>query len=103
MLFLYDPTSIEVVSVTSIDPMFDVFKFNNSGYVSITGTKKLSVNTPSVFTNSKVLSIVVKGKKSGTTPVLIAPQLGREKTKFVDDKAEKITPQLGQAVQLSIQ
>ena len=103
LLFLYDPASISVVKVTSTDPIFDVFTFNNTGYVSVTGTKKLSVNTPSIFAKSNILSITVRAKKSGKTPVLIAPQLGRERTKLVDDKAQIVAPQLGQALQLSIQ
>lgn len=102
MLFLYDPNSISIVKVTSADPTFDIFTFNNKGYVSITGTKKLSVSAPSLFSNSSILSIVVRPVKAGSTPVIIAPQIGREKTKFVDDKANIVVPELNKAVQLNI-
>lgn len=103
LLFLYDPASIAVVKVTSVDPTFDVFTFNNPNYVSVTGTKKLSISSQLPFINSSILLITIRGKKAGMTPVVIAPQLGPEQTKMVDDKAQIMKPQLGESLQLTIQ
>lgn len=103
VLFLYDPASLSVVKVSSADETFDVFTFNNANYASVTGTKKLSINSQATFANSPLLSITVRAKKAGMTPVVIAPQLGPERTKMVDNKAEIIFPQVGQSLQLAIQ
>ncbi len=103
LLFSYDPASISVMSVTSSDPTFDVFTFNNSNFVSVTGTKKLSISSQTAFMNSPILSITVRAKKAGMTPVVITPQLGPEKTKMVDNKAQIVYPKLEQSLQLNVQ
>lgn len=103
LLFLYDPASLSVVKVSSADETFDVFTFNNSNYASVTGTKKLSINSQSPLTNSKLLSITVRAKKAGMTSVSIAPKLGPERTKMVDNQAQIIVPQLELPTQLNIQ
>lgn len=103
MLFLYDPASISVVRVNSVDPTFDIFTFNNPNYVSITGTKKLSISSQAAFMNTPIVTITVRAKKAGTTPLVIAPQIGPEKTKMVDNAAQLLFPQLDQSLQLSVQ
>ncbi len=103
LLFLYDPAVISVVRVDSVDPTFDVFTFNNPNFVSVTGTKKLLVSAETAFTNTRILTITLRGNKAGVSPVVIAPQLGREKTKMVDNAAQIMYPRLGQSVQLTIQ
>ena len=102
LLFSYDPAYLKVEKVTSLDPTIDVFTFNNPQYISVTGTKKLSISALSAFANTQILSVQFLAKKAGQTPVAIAPQMGRETTKMVDDKANIITPGVEQAMNITI-
>ncbi len=94
-LLSYDPAVFEVVQVKPVMKEFQVFTFKNPGYVSMTSTKLLTVQTPTVFTNAELIDVTLKAKAAGSTTVAIKANEGKEKTKMVDNEANIIMPGVG--------
>ena len=93
LLLPYDKASMEIVSVKSTLPTFQIYQFDRGSYYSITGIKLLSAKGPTVFNNDPILEFTLKGKKKGTYYVEIMPERGKEVSKFVDKDVKIIKPQ----------
>lgn len=94
VLIGYDPAKMEVVSVQSAKPEFQLFKFPNPTYVSLTATKLLTINSATVFTGDSLVDIKMRAKKAGTNEVQLLSTQGRERTKMVDNQASIMIPSL---------
>lgn len=103
LLFSYDDKAVEVVKITSGLETYDIFPYYNTGYVSITGTKKLSVNTATSLNNTPIVVIEVRPKQSGQFSFSIDAERGKEKTKMVDNQARIVIPQVGGTLELNVQ
>ncbi len=101
-LLVYDPTMLEIQTVTSALPDYEIFKFDRGDHMTITGIKDFKKREPVMFTGSNILEIVVKAKRQGSTVFSLQPDIGQEKTQIVDAEVKVIEPQIG-SIQLTIQ
>jgi len=90
-----DPEVYEVLSIESVAPGFQIFKFDKGMYYSITGIKDVHMTDATVFDNTALLTITLKPKKKGENIVTILTSKDKERTKFVDKNVEVLTPQIG--------
>ncbi len=102
MLIAYDPTVLEVVSVNSVLPDYEIFKFDRGDHMTITGIKNFKKREPVTFNGENILQMVVKAKKQGNSVVSLNSSMGQEKTQLVDAEVKVIEPQIG-SIQLEIQ
>lgn len=93
LLIPYDKKSLEIVSVKSLLPEFQIYQFDRTSYYSITGIKLLSAKGATVFNKVPILEFTLKGKKPGTYSFEIMPERGKEVSKFVDKDVKIIKPQ----------
>jgi hypothetical protein len=93
LLLPYDKSSLEIVSVKSLLPTFQIYQFDRTSYYSITGIKLLSAKGATVFNKEPILEFTLKGKKKGVYSVEIMPERGKEMSKFVDKDVKIIKPQ----------
>ncbi|PIZ64040.1 hypothetical protein CO051_02115 [Candidatus Roizmanbacteria bacterium CG_4_9_14_0_2_um_filter_39_13] len=90
-----DPEAFEVISIDSVMPGFQIFKFDKGLYQSITGIKDIQVKDPTVFDESALVTLTLKTKKKGENIVTILTSKDGEQTKFVDNDVQILTPQIG--------
>lgn len=93
-LVKYDPAFLDVVSVTSANPSFQISTFRKTNGLSITGTKSLSVKTSTVFQSSTLVTVVFKPKSRGNTMVSVVSNEGKESSKFIDTSSTILVPQV---------
>ncbi len=94
VLLGYDKTAFSLVSVSSPLPGFQIIRPKNPAedHLSMTVIKSLQVQTPSIFTNTKVLQFVFSPKKIGAYNLSILQKSGKEKTDFADTKTHILYP-----------
>jgi len=95
----YDVDGFDLVRVMSKLPDFKVFNFVKEGYVSLTSTKAIDQEetaTPSssIFTNTPLIELVFMPKKAGKYSFDIGQVIGKESSKYVNDKTEIIYPKV---------
>ncbi|MDP4011602.1 MAG: hypothetical protein Q8P72_05260 [Candidatus Roizmanbacteria bacterium] len=90
-----DPEAFEVISIDSVMPGFQIFKFDKGLYQSITGIKDIQMKDVTVFDQSALVSLTLKTKKKGENIVTILTSKDSEQTKFVDNDVQILTPQIG--------
>lgn len=95
ILFGYDPAIIEVVSVESLHPDFQIFTFDKDTHTTITGVKNLQQTATTVFQGEELLRITVQPKEKVNTPLTVYTERGNERTQFVDSNVQVIVPQIG--------
>lgn len=94
ILISYDPMAFEFVSAKSADPNFQVYPYVKDGGLDLTVVKTGSSATPSVFKDEDVVNLVFQPKKIGQSTFKVVPSIGKETTKFVNDKTEVIYPEM---------
>lgn len=92
LVFQYDPSSLEIMSVTSALPDFTVYPLQSTDHYSLTATKKITSKDPSVFSETEILQLVVTPKKTGNHTLQLISTLGNEKTQMVDETTKVIYP-----------
>lgn len=85
ILLGFDSTRADLINVLSAEPNFNIFKLQKNNLLIITGTKKLAIKTPTIFSKTKILTI--RGAS-----VSIIYQSGKETTKFVDSASKIYYP-----------
>lgn len=92
VLINFDPTTFDFVSAVSADPNFKVYPYLKGNGLTLTVAKIGSSTAPTIFSDVNVVNLVFKPKKIGTSAFKVAPSIGKETTKFVNDKTEVIYP-----------
>lgn len=96
LLVSFDTDKMDFVAVTSLSPDFKIYKLVRSGGVTLTGTKQLTIKTPTVFANAKIAILTFRSKVKGVATVGITSNEGKEVTQFVDGKSKNHRPQTNQ-------
>lgn len=96
LVLQYDPDSIEITSATSLLPDFTVYPIKSADHYSITATKKITSEDPSIFSQMGILNLIVTPKKSGSLNLGLVSSLGNEKTQMVDETTKVIYPEVGE-------
>lgn len=96
VLINFDPSAFDFVSAVSADPNFKVYPFLKGGELSLTAAQTDSSKTSGIFADVKVVNLVFKPKKIGQSTFKVAPSIGKETTKFVNDKTEVIYPSVNE-------
>lgn len=91
-----DKIDFDLVSVTSADPNFTIYKRAHSDYLTLTGAEKLSSKNSVVFTNQKVVTLVLRPKKAGKLDLSIEATQGKETSDFVDGKTKIYYPSVSE-------
>ena len=94
LILYYDPSVTEFIKAESLLPDFQIYSYKRENYVIITAVKGLQSQSPSVFSDNKILSFSFVGKKIGKNSLSLRSNLGNEKTKLVTDKTESLNPKL---------
>lgn len=97
ILVTLDSEMFDLVGVSTEIPGFTVFPFNNGQYIAITAIKDIGENEPSVFDNTKMLTIELKPKKKGQGIISVAVSNDKEKTQLVDTNVQVLVPQIQSA------
>lgn len=92
----YDPLAFAFVKATSNLADFKIYTYKRDNYLSFLATKTLQSQTSSVFTQTKIASLVFKPIKAGKYSFSLKPLMGKEKTDLVTDKTEVINPKLNE-------
>ena len=96
LVLSYDPLAFDFVKATSNLADFKIYSYKRDGYLSFLATKTLQSQTPSVFTQTKIASLVFKPIKAGKFSFSLKPLMGKDKTDLVTDKTEVINPKLNE-------
>lgn len=94
IIFANEPRRFEIVSIENLNPAFEIFKFDKKDHITVTGLKQLSIDKPTIFTDTPLLKVTIKPKLKGKMVITFVDTANKEQTKFVDDKVEVIRPQL---------
>jgi len=92
LILQYDPAALEITSATSLLPDFTVYPIKSADHYSVTATKKITSEDPSIFNQAGVLNLIVTPKKSGSQSLRLVSNLGNEKTQMVDETTKVIYP-----------
>lgn len=93
MLIVVDTDKFDIVNVTSDLSDFSLRFFDRKRYVSITAFKDINAKTPTILDDTKILSVVLKPKMTGSYELGVSPSVGNEVTQFVDTSVSVIKPQ----------
>lgn len=85
-------TGFKLIKAESGVADFQIFTRPLSDQLIITGIKKLSSQSPQVFTEAKLLRLTFQPAAKGSYSVGIQTQSGKETTKFVDNKTSVYYP-----------
>lgn len=96
LVLSYDPLAFDFVKATSDLADFKIYSYKRDNYLSFLATKTLQSQTPSVFTQTKIASLVFKPMKAGKFTFSLKPLIGKDKTDLVTDKTEVINPKLNE-------
>jgi len=96
LVLYYDTSSFEFVNATSNITDFKIYSYSKGNYLSFLATKTLQGQASSVFTQTKIASIIFKPKKAGKFNFALKPLLGGDKTDLVTDKTEVLNPGLNE-------
>lgn len=96
LALVYDPTSFDFVRATSSFNDFKLYTYKKSNYLSILGTKIPQSQTPSVFSQTKIVSLFFKPVKAGNYSLSLKPLVDVDKTDLVTDQTEILNPQLNE-------
>ena len=92
----YDPLAFDFVKATSNLVDFKIYTYKKNNYLSLLGTKSLSSQVPSVFTQTKIISLFFKPVESGSYVFSLKPSIEVDKTDLVTDKTEILNPALNE-------
>ncbi len=96
LVLSYDPLAFDFVKATSDLADFKIYSYKRDGYLSFLATKTLQSQTSSVFTQTKIASLVFKPIKAGKFSFSLKPLMGKDKTDLVTDKTEVLNPKLNE-------
>lgn len=96
LLVNFDSDKMALVAVASLSSDFKIYKLSRSGGVTLTGTKLLTIKTPTVFANTKIAIATFRTKAKGVATVGVVTAAGKEVTQFVDANSKKHRPQTNQ-------
>lgn len=96
LVLTYDTSSFDFVSATSDLTDFKIYSYQKDGYISLLATKTLQSQMSSVFTQTKIASLVFKPLKAGNYVFSLKPIMGKDKTDLVTDKTEVLDPKLNE-------
>lgn len=96
LVLSYDPSSFDFVGATSNLADFKIYSYKRDGYLSFLAAKTLQSQTSSVFTQTKIASLVFRPVKTGKFTFSLKPLIGKDKTNLVTDKTEVINPKLNE-------
>ncbi len=96
LVLSYDPLAFDFVKATSNLADFKIYSYKRDNYLSFLATKTLQSQTPSVFTKTKIASLVFKPIKAGKFAFSLKPLMGKDKTDLVTDKTEVLNPKLNE-------
>jgi hypothetical protein len=92
----YDPLSFEFVNATSSLTDFKIYTYKKDGYLSFLATKTLQNQKESIFTQTKIASLVFRPLKTGKFAFSLKSLMGKDKTDLVTDKTEILNPKVNQ-------
>lgn len=101
LLIPYDQNAFEIIEATSAREEFQIYQFDRGDYFSITGIKLLTVTDPTPFADDAIINLRIRPKMKGNLYLEVAPEIGRETSKFVDNEVRIIKPQF-QPIKLEI-
>lgn len=96
LVLSYDPLAFDFVKVTSNLADFKIYSYKRNGYLSFLATKSPQSQKSSVFTQTKIASLVFRPMKTGKYSFSLKPLIGKDKTDLVTDKTEVLNPKLNQ-------
>jgi len=92
----YDSSAFEFMKATSNVPDFEVYTYKKDGYLSFLVTKSPESQTPSVFNQTKISSLIFKPIKTGKYSFALKPFIDQDKTDLVTDQTEVMNPELNE-------
>lgn len=106
----FDDSKLSLTSSKSLDPSFALYSVTKSNVVNITGAKKLSDQTATIFTDSPIAELVFQPKKSGSAAFSFDFKKGATKdSNLIDEKSTDvlnsttgITVYVGEPIQLNL-
>jgi len=96
VLIAYDPTKVEYVTVNSLNPDFKAYTKDKEGNISLTVVKTNLNNVTSIFKGDDIIRLIFKPKTTGEIGFKILPSLGKETTKYVNEKTQIIYPNINE-------
>lgn len=94
----YDSTAFSFEKAVSLDENFNLISVKKKEMIIITGTKKVTSNQETVFSNRVVAELNFKVNKTGEYQFSLLSEVGREKTQLVDVNTQIIFPQVNNVV-----
>lgn len=106
IVLTYDPTIVQLITIENLEPDFQTVKQLNKERAVLTGTKKLTVNTPLIFKETSLVMFRFKAVKSGNSylRLLFSPykkissHLFNEQTKEILNQVKEAIVFIGQPV-----
>lgn len=96
LLISYNPQELEFVNASSESNDFSLYSFKKENYITLTGTKKINSDRPTVFSSTKIANLIFKPKKLGRYQISLLENYRKEKTQMVDDQTNVYSPSLNQ-------
>lgn len=94
VLVSYDNKAFNLTRLTSLQPNFDIYKFDKPDHLSITAVQSLSNKNAIIFTATALTEMVFQPKMVGRYTFTLLQMSGKEKTEFVSNQVERIYPRL---------
>ena len=94
VVIAYEPTAFDLIKAESVLPDFKVYSYKRDNYLILTVVKELQSITPTVFSDTKLITLTFQPKKTGRYNFSLISTNEKGKTDFITDKTETIMPQV---------
>jgi hypothetical protein len=98
LVLSYDPLAFNFIKATTDLTDFKIYSYRRDNYLSFLATKSPQSQTTSVFTQTKIASLVFRPMKAGKYSFSLKPLMGKDKTDLVTDKTEVLNPVLNNII-----
>lgn len=95
VLIGYDKDILQIGTVTTDTPDYEIFKFEKNTHMTVTGIKDFQKKDVSILDNTTLLKLTFTVKQKGKAMVSVFPSQGKENTQFVDAEVKVVKPQIG--------
>jgi len=92
LVLSYDPLAFNFIKATTDLVDFKIYSYRRDNYLSFLAAKSPQSQTLSVFTQTKIASLVFRPLKAGKYSFSLKPLIGKDKTDLVTDKTEVLNP-----------
>lgn len=92
VIVTYDKDAFTFVGAQSKNKSFNIFTYDRSTHLSVSGIKALQENSDTAWTEQPLLDMTFQPKKAGTYNFQLSP-VGKEASKLVDSESMVVYPQ----------